>query len=76
MVSAIEGRRNLDTLAIDPAEKLEVNDIGHASLRLATPIVIDDYGQNRRSGAFLLIHPQDGRTLAAGIHTKQSNWDI
>jgi sulfate adenylyltransferase subunit 1 len=76
MVSAIEGRRNLDTLAIDPAEKLEVNDIGHASLRLATPIVIDDYGQNRRSGAFLLIHPQDGSTLAAGIHTKQSNWDI
>jgi sulfate adenylyltransferase subunit 1 len=76
MVSAIEGRRNLDTLTIDPADKLDVNDIGHASLRLATPIVIDDYGQNRRSGAFLLIHPQDGSTLAAGIHTKQNEWDI
>jgi sulfate adenylyltransferase subunit 1 len=76
MVSAIEGRRNLDTLTIVSADKLEVNDIGHASLRLATPIVIDDYGQNRRSSAFLLIHPQDGSTLAAGIHTRQNEWDI
>jgi sulfate adenylyltransferase subunit 1 len=74
MVSAIEGRRNLDTLAIDPADKLEINDIGHASLRLATSVPIDDYAQNRRSGAFLLIHPQDGATLAAGIHTAQNDF--
>ena len=76
MVSAIEGRRNLDTLVIDPADKLEINDIGHASLRLATAIAIDDYAQNRRAGAFLLIHPQDGATMAAGIHTKQTEWAI
>ena len=76
IVSAIQGRRNLDTLAIDPAEKLEINDIGHASLRLATAIPIDDYAQNRRSGAFLLIHPQDGATLAAGIHTRQNEFAI
>ena len=76
MVSAIEGRRNLDTLAIDPADKLEINDIGHASLRLATAVPIDDYAQNRRSGAFLLIHPQDGATLAAGIHTRQNEFAI
>ena len=76
IVSAIEGRRNLDTLAIDPAEKLEINDIGHASLRLATAVPIDDYAQNRRSGAFLLIHPQDGATMAAGIHTAQNDFAI
>ena len=76
MVSAIQGRRNLDTLAIDPADKLEINDIGHASLRLATSVPIDDYAQNRRSGAFLLIHPQDGATLAAGIHTAQNDFAI
>jgi sulfate adenylyltransferase subunit 1 len=76
MVSAIEGRRNLDTLAIDPADKLEINDIGHASLRLATSVPIDDYAQNRRSGAFLLIHPQDGATMAAGIHTAQNDFAI
>ncbi|MEN9715380.1 MAG: hypothetical protein RJA35_847, partial [Actinomycetota bacterium] len=76
IVRAIEGRRNLDTLAIDPADKLEVNDIGHASLRLATAVPIDDYAQNRRSGAFLLIHPQEGATLAAGIHTAQKEFAI
>ncbi|MFM7029462.1 MAG: sulfate adenylyltransferase subunit 1 [Micrococcales bacterium] len=76
IVSAIEGRRNLETLAIDPADKLEINDIGHASLRLATPVPIDDYAQNRRAGAFLLIHPQDGATLAAGIHTAQNTYAI
>ena len=76
MVSAIEGRRNLDTLAIDPADKLEINDIGHASLRLAASVPIDDYAQNRRSGAFLLIHPQDGATMAAGIHTAQNDFAI
>jgi len=76
IVSAIEGRRNLDTLAIEPAERLEVNDIGHASLRLATAVVLDDYAKNRRDGAFLLIHPQDGATLAAGIHTVQNHYAI
>jgi sulfate adenylyltransferase subunit 1 len=76
IVSAIEGRRNLETLAIDPADKLEINDIGHASLRLATPVPIDDYAKNRRAGAFLLIHPQDGATLAAGIHTAQNHYAI
>jgi sulfate adenylyltransferase subunit 1 len=69
IVQTIEGRRNLDTLQVEPAETLEVNDIGHVSIRLATPLPIEDYRVNRRGGAFLIIHPQDGATLAAGIHT-------
>jgi sulfate adenylyltransferase subunit 1 len=76
IVYSIEGRRNLDTLGIEPAEKIEINDIGHASIRLATSIPIDDYAFNRRSGAFLLIHPQDGATMAAGIHTAQTEFAI
>ena len=76
IVSTIEGRRNLDTLGIEPADKFEINDIGHASIRLATAIPIDDYAFNRRSGAFLLIHPQDGATMAAGIHTAQTEFAI
>jgi sulfate adenylyltransferase subunit 1 len=76
IVSTIEGRRNLDTLGIEPADKFEINDIGHASIRLATAIPIDDYAFNRRSGAFLLIHPHDGATMAAGIHTAQTEFAI
>jgi sulfate adenylyltransferase subunit 1 len=69
IISQVIGRRNLDTLAIDPAEKIEVNDIAHVLIKLATPQPFDDYRDNRRAGAFLIIQPQDGATLAAGIHT-------
>ncbi|MEO6200844.1 MAG: GTP-binding protein [Cryobacterium sp.] len=67
IVPEITGRRNLDTLAIEAADGLEVNDIGQATVRLASALPLETYAQNRRSGAFLVIHPQDGATLAAGI---------
>ncbi len=67
IVNEVNGRRNLDTLALEPADLLEINDIGEAALRLASDFPIEPYAQNRRSGAFLVIHPQDGATLAAGI---------
>lgn len=70
IVGSIEGRRNLDTLLVEPAEKLEINDIGHALLKVAQAQPIADYSNDRRAGAFLLIHPQDGATMAAGIHSR------
>ena len=67
MVVAIGGRLDLDTARLTPAEGLELNDIGHVSLRLATPIPAEEYLHSRATGAFLLIDPQDGGTLAAGM---------
>ncbi|HEU5222545.1 MAG TPA: GTP-binding protein [Candidatus Lumbricidophila sp.] len=69
IVREILGRRNLDTLAIEPAERLDVNDIGHVHLKLAAELPFEDYSAHRRGGAFIVIHPQTGQTLAAGIHT-------
>ncbi|MGX5697855.1 sulfate adenylyltransferase subunit 1 [Agromyces soli] len=69
LVAGITGRRNLDTLATEPADRLEVNDIGHATLRLAAELPFEDYAVHRRSGAFLVVNPHDGATLAAGIHS-------
>ena len=69
VISQVIGKRNLDTLAIDPAERIEVNDIAHVMIKLAAPQPFADYRENRRAGAFLIIQPQDGATLAAGIHT-------
>jgi len=71
-VPEITGRLNLDTLALEPTERLEINDIGRAVLRLSSELPIEEYAANRRSGAFLVIHPQDGATLAAGIVTAAS----
>jgi sulfate adenylyltransferase subunit 1 len=52
--------------SIIPGEELELNDIGVVTLQLAQPLAIEDYDAHRRTGAFCLIDPQDGNTLAAG----------
>lgn len=67
IVAEIVDRRDLDTLAHEPASTLEVNDIGRARLRLAADLPIEPYGVTRAGGSFLVIHPSDGATLAAGI---------
>ena len=69
LVSSIVGRRDLDSLALEPADALEVNDIGQATIRLAAELPVEEYAAHRRAGAFLVIDPQSGSTLAAGIVT-------
>jgi sulfate adenylyltransferase subunit 1 len=48
-------------------DTLELNEIGKISVRVAEPIVADDYTVNRHTGSFLLIDPAGGNTLAAGL---------
>ncbi len=67
IVAQIDSRYNLDTLAHEPTDQLAVNEIGHARLRLATDLPLEPYSRNRAGGSFLVIHPSDGATLAAGI---------
>ncbi len=66
-VSSLTGRRDLETFGLEPADRLELNDIGLARIETGSPLALDEFSTHRRSGAFLLIHPQDGSTLAAGI---------
>ncbi|MRX43660.1 sulfate adenylyltransferase subunit 1 [Agromyces kandeliae] len=67
IVTDIRGRLDLDTLDTTPATALTTNDIGLVRLKLATDLAVAPYAAHRRAGAFLVIHPQDGATLAAGI---------
>ena len=69
LVTAVHGRRDLGTLALEPADRLEANDIGQVALKLAAELPVEPYADHRRAGAFLVIHPQDGATLAAAIVT-------
>jgi sulfate adenylyltransferase subunit 1 len=48
-------------------ENLQLNEIGRVLLRTAEPLPVDHYSENRRTGAFLVIDPSDGITLAAGL---------
>jgi sulfate adenylyltransferase subunit 1 len=67
LVGSLHGALDLDELALRPAESLGLNDIGDVELRLASPVAAEDYATSRRTGAFLLIDPADGATLAAGM---------
>jgi sulfate adenylyltransferase subunit 1 len=48
-------------------DSLAANDIGGVRILTAEPLAVDDYVENRRTGSFLLIDPQDGATLSAGM---------
>jgi sulfate adenylyltransferase subunit 1 len=52
---------------VDDPESLTLNEIGQVTLRTAEPIPVDDYATHGRTGAFLVIDPADGTTLAAGL---------
>ncbi|MEV1291564.1 GTP-binding protein [Pseudonocardia sp. NPDC049635] len=68
IVGALAAR--LDTEAVsytDAPERLEINDIGRVSLRVADPLPVDAYVRVRATGGFVLIDPPTGNTLAAGL---------
>ena len=67
LVPQIDWRRDLDTLAHEPADALERNDIGRARLRLAADLPLEPYGANRAPARSSSSTPSDGATLAAGI---------
>ena len=67
IVAQIESRYDLDSLTHEPAQTLQTNDIGRVRIRLAADLPLESYRASRHGGSFLVIHPSDGATLAAGI---------
>jgi sulfate adenylyltransferase subunit 1 len=59
-------------LDVSNFEKTEItegglNDIVKVRLKTAKPIVFDSYGQNRKTGAFILVNENSCNTVAAGM---------
>jgi len=71
-VSAIEHRTDIATLEHQPADTLEMNGIGVVNIELLRPIALDLYGENRSTGAFILIDAESNSTVAAGMITAAS----
>jgi len=71
-ISALEHRTNIATLAHEAADTLEVNGIGVVNIDLLRPIAVDLYGENRSTGAFILIDAETNGTVAAGMITGAS----
>lgn len=68
-VTAIEHRTDPATLAHESAATLQMNDIGVVTVDLLRPIALDPYGENRATGAFILIDRDSHATVAAGMVT-------
>jgi bifunctional enzyme CysN/CysC len=66
-IEALLSRTNLETLRAEPAETLELNDIGTVRVHCHRPLYFDPYRENRRTGAFVLIDSLSNGTVAAGM---------
>ncbi|MBA2383072.1 MAG: sulfate adenylyltransferase, partial [Actinobacteria bacterium] len=51
----------------DAPERLELNDIARVRLRLAEPLAVDPYAENRATGSFILIDEATNDTVGAGM---------
>jgi len=67
-IISVNSRFDEQTLShVDSPDALSLNEIGRVFIRTSEPLPVDDYATNRRTGAFLVIDPGDGATMAAGM---------
>ncbi len=64
---AINDLLDLETLAHTPAETCAVNDIASATLTLARATAVDEFVDQPSTGAFVLVDPITGATVAGGV---------
>lgn len=66
-VGTIEYRVDVNTLEQQPVQGLGMNDIAKISFRLAQPLSVDSYTDNRATGAFIVIDESTNNTVGAGM---------
>ena len=69
IVSGIDHRVDVNTLAHESASELTLNEIGRVRLRTSAPLFIDSYARNRATGSFILIDEATADTVGAGMLT-------
>ncbi len=67
---------DLETLAVQPADKASVNDIANISITLGRPVAVDTFVDNQGTGAFLIIDAVTGASVAGGVITTTRAGDI
>ena len=66
-LTGIDHRLDVNTLENLPAERLAMNDIAEVTFKLAQPLFVDPYAENRASGAFIVIDESNNNTVGAGM---------
>jgi len=67
VVREIVSRIDPVTYRAQPATQVTLNEVAVLRLETTRGLVFDPYGENRQTGAFILIDPVDNHTLAAGM---------
>ncbi len=67
LVAAIEYRQDINELKRVAGGHLSMNDIGSVTFKLAQPLFVDRYRENRATGAFILIDEATNNTVGAGM---------
>jgi bifunctional enzyme CysN/CysC len=67
VVHQLEYRVDVNSLAQEPAEQLELNAVGRVRLRTSAPVMADRYRRNRATGSFVLIDEASNDTVGAGM---------
>ena len=63
----IRHRVDINTLAKEPATRLEMNEIGSVEFETHVPLFFDPYSSNRTTGSFILIDAATNATVGAGM---------
>lgn len=66
-VGAISYKVDVNTLEQQATADLKMNDIARMSFKLAQPLMVDSYTQNRAIGAFIVIDESTNNTVGAGM---------
>ena len=66
-VAAIVYKIDVNTLEQQAATELKMNDIARINFKLAQPLMVDSYTQNRAIGAFIVIDESTNNTVGAGM---------
>ena len=61
------GKVSLETLELEPADRIQLNDIVRVKVRTARPLFVDPYRDSRAMGAFVVIDARANGTIAAGM---------
>jgi len=66
-VGTISYKVDVNTLEQQATSDLKMNDIARISFKLAQPLMIDSYKNNRATGAFIIIDESTNNTVGAGM---------
>lgn len=69
-LTRLEYKQDVNTLEKEPADRLELNEVGVGVFQLNEPIIFDQYEKNRSTGSFVLIDRMTNRTVGAGMIRK------